>query len=129
MDNLLSLYLSLAPVSGSGDFYMARELTTRPNFRVAKDSDGNPTLLITPELSNSPAAPPLELHYLCFRPRCVCRVQAEDKSESVEVLSVIKCTAIDPLLREYFLRSLTGSVAALANPPTEDELAELVSKL
>jgi hypothetical protein len=68
MDDLLALYLSLAPVSGSGDFYMARELTTRPNFRVAKDSDGNPTLLITPELSNSPAAPPLELRYLSFRP-------------------------------------------------------------
>lgn len=81
------------------------------------------------ELSNSPAAPPLELRYLSFRPRCVCRVRTENTSESVEMLAVIKCTTIDPLLREYFLRILTGSVAALSNPPPENELAELVSKL
>jgi Putative PD-(D/E)XK family member, (DUF4420) len=129
IDDLFSIYDSLASISGSEDLYIARELSTRPNFRVAKDSDGNPALLITPELSNGPAAPPLELRYLSFRPRCVCRVRAENKSESVEMLAVIKCTATDARLREYFLRSLTGSVAALSNPPTEGESAELVSKL
>jgi hypothetical protein len=129
IDDFFLLYSGLTAVSGSGDLYMARELKTRPNFRVAKDSDGNPTLLILPESSNSPAPPPLEIRYLSFRPRCVCRVRTENKSESVEILAVIKCTAIEPLLREYFLRTLNGLVAALSNPPTEDELAELVSKL
>lgn len=42
MDDLFLLYSGLAAVSGSGDLYMARALKTRPNFRVAKDSDGNP---------------------------------------------------------------------------------------
>src|ERR1043166_5696897 len=98
MDDLLSLYLSLASVSGSGDFYMARELNTRPNFRVAKDSDGNPTLLITPESLAASATTPLELRYLSFRPRCVCRVRAEGKSESLETVAVLKCTTNDLLL-------------------------------
>ena len=129
IDDLFSLYLSLATVLGSGDFYVARELKTRPNFRIAKDSEGNPALLIMSEFSNGPVAPPFELRYLSFRPRCVCRIQAEDKSESVETLAVIKCTTLDPLLREYFLRSLTGSVAVLPNRPTEHDAAELVSKL
>ena len=108
---------------------MARELSTRPNFRVAKDSDGNPTLLITPESSTGPAATSLELRYLSFRPRCVCRVRAQGKPESLETVAVLKCTTNDPLLREYFLRSLMGSVAVLSNAPTENDLAALVAKL
>jgi hypothetical protein len=129
MDDLLSLYRSLAPVSSSGDVYMARELTTRPNFRVAKDSEGNPTLLITLEPSAKPATAPLEFRYLSFRPRCICHIQAEGKPESLETVALLKCITNDPLLREYFLRSLNGSVPAVSIKPTEDELVALVEKL
>jgi len=42
---------------------------------------------------------------------------------------VLKCTSDDPMLREYFLRSLWGTVATLPAIPTEGDIAGAVAKL
>ncbi|MDQ3564999.1 MAG: PD-(D/E)XK motif protein [Pseudomonadota bacterium] len=130
MEDLLALYGRLADLSGSGDLYTALAVDGRPNYRVAKDPQGNPTLLVAPEASCGTAAvSPLELRNLSFRPRCVCRVRVEGATESVESLAVLKCTTDDSMLREYFLRSLSGMVAALPDTPTEGDVAGAVGKL
>jgi hypothetical protein len=53
----------------------------------------------------------------------------EGATESVETLAVLKCTTDDPMLREYFLRSLSGTVTALPAIPTEEDIATAVAKL
>jgi hypothetical protein len=53
----------------------------------------------------------------------------EGATESVETLAVLKCTTADPMLREYFLRSLSGAVDALPAFPTEEDIATAVAKL
>jgi hypothetical protein len=130
MEDLVELYRHLADLSGSGDLYLARPIDGRPQYRVAKDPEGHPALLIAPEPTSGPTAvPPLELCNLSFRPRCVCRIRVNDAAESTETLAVLKCTAEDLMLREYFLRSLSGTVAALPAIPTEDDIAAAVAKL
>jgi len=130
MEDLVALYGRLGDLSGSGDRYLARAIDGRARYRVAKDPKGNPTLLVAPEpSSNATSVPPLELRNLSFRPRCVCRVQVEGTVESVETLAVLKCTTDDSMLREYFLRSLSGTAAALPDIPTEEDIAAAVAKL
>lgn len=130
MEDLLAMYYGLADPTGSGDLYAARAIDGRPSYRVAKDLHGNPTLLVSPEASSDvDVTPPLELCNLSFRPRCVCRVRVTGAAESVESLAVLKCTSDDPMLREYFLRSLSGTVAVLPDTPTEGEIAGAVAKL
>jgi hypothetical protein len=130
MENLLALYKGLGDLSGAGDLYIARTLDGRLRYRVAKDSEGNPTLLVIPEYSvDAPSLPLLELRNLSCRPKCVCRVRGEGATESLETLTVLKCTSDDPMLREYFLRSLSGIVAALPVIPDEEDIAAAVAKL
>ena len=131
MEDLLALYSGLADLSGSEDLYIVRTMDGRPRYRVAKDPEGNPTLLVALEpCFDAPSIPPLELRNLSFRPRCVCRVRVEGAAESMETLAVLKCTSDDPMLREYFLRSLSGTVAALPAIPTKKEdIAAAVAKL
>lgn len=130
MEDLVKLYGRLADPSGSGDLYLARAIDGRPRYRVAKDPEGNPALLVAPEpCSAATAVLPLELRNLSFRPACVCRIRAEGAAESVETLAVLKCTTEDPMLREYFLRSLSGTVAGLPVTPNEEDIAAAVTKL
>jgi putative PD-(D/E)XK family protein DUF4420 len=130
MQDLLALYGGLADFLGAGDHYIARALDGRPRYRVAKDPEGNPTLLVAPEpSSHTTGVPSLELRNLSFRPKCVCRVRVEGATESMETLAVLKCTTDDPMLREYFLRSLSGTVAALPAIPSEEDIAAAVANL
>jgi hypothetical protein len=130
IEDLLDVYGRLADLSGSGDLYSARAIDGRPHYRVAKDLQGNPALLVATETSSvATAVPPLELPNLSFRPRCLCRVRAEGAPESNETLAVLKCSTVDPMLREYFLRSVSGLVAALPDAPSEQDIAGAVGKL
>jgi len=49
--------------------------------------------------------------------------------ESLEALSVLKCLTDDPMLREYFLRSVSGLIAGLPDVPTAENIAGAVAKL
>jgi len=129
IDDLLALYSSLGSEFPSADVYVARQLNARPSLRIAKDSEGNPTLLISAKSMIKAAVPPLEFRYLSFQPRFLCRIRGEGMPESIETFAVVKCTTNDGLLREYFLRCLTGLVAAFSDILTEDEVAALVTKL
>jgi hypothetical protein len=130
MEDLLALYGGLADLSGPEDLYVARVIDGRPGYRIAKDAHGNPTLLIASEPSPDAApVPPLELRNLSFRARCLCRVRQDGATDSGEIVAVLKCTSDDLMLREYFLRCLSGTVAALPATPTEEILAGAVSRL
>jgi hypothetical protein len=47
----------------------------------------------------------------------------------MENLAVLKCTTEDPMLREYFLRSLSGTIAGFPTAPTEEDIVAAVAKL
>src|SRR5258707_9303727 len=127
IEDLVSVYSCLGKPSGSGDAYVAQAIHGRPRYRVAKDAHGNAAILVYADISSSNnAAAPLDLPNLSFRSRCVCRVASEGKPDATEVLAVLKCLSEDQLLREYFLRSVSGLVAALPQIPSEVQVADLV---
>src|SRR5262249_26198912 len=70
-----------------------------------------------------------ELRHLFFHPRCLCRINCDGKADTIETFAVLNCKTNDSLLREYFLRCLTGFVAALSDKLTEEELTGLVTNL
>jgi hypothetical protein len=130
IEEVLGVYRRLTTPSGSGDLYMAQAIGGRWSYRVAKDPQGNPAFLVaTQPPSDRTTAPPLELPNISFRPRCICHVQSEGVTGSVETLAVLKCSSEDAMLREYFLRSVSGLVASLPDPPSEGNLADAVGKL
>jgi hypothetical protein len=130
IEDLVAVYGDLGEPSGSGDLYSARPINGRPRYLVAKDPHGNPAILVATETpSSETVSPPLELLNLSFRSRCFCRVRSEGAPESIETLAVLKCSTNDRLLREYFLRSASGLVAALPDAPSDREIAYAVDKL
>ena len=128
MEDLLGLYSSLADVAEPGDVYVARAIGGRSSYRIAKDSDGNPTVLIA-NSGTSDAGQPVALRYLSFRPRCACTVTGGRMSRSQEMLAVLKCTTSDPVLREHFLRAVSGTIAGLPDMPEAADVAGAVSRL
>jgi hypothetical protein len=130
IEDLVSVYSCLGEPSGSGDAYVAQAIHGRPRYRVAKDAHRNAAILVSADVASSNnAAAPLDLPNLSFRSRCVCRVTSEGKPDATEVLAVLKCLSDDQLLQEYFLRSVSGLVAALPQIPSELQVASSVSKL
>ena len=128
MEDLLKLYHLLGTVSKSGDYYVARTIGGRSGYRIGKDSHGNPALLIAHSLSPD-AVQPVELRNVSFRPRCTCIVRVEGTADMEQSLAVLKCTTDDLLLREYFLRSVSGIVAGLPDKPNETDISGVVETL
>jgi hypothetical protein len=131
IEDLLAAYEALHDLTGEGDIYSAQPIHGRPSYKVAKDPNGNAALLIS--LANAESertTPPVELRNLSFRPRCACKVTSGGRPETIETLAVLKCSTEDITLREYFLRALSGTLAALPpSSPTETDVAAAVSKL
>lgn len=130
MHDLAAIYRSLPEFVGTGDSYAAQPVGSRERYRIGRDPAGNPALLIATEPERrSTAALPLEFSNLSFRPRCQCRLKLVGAHEATQTLAVLKCTTDDPALRDYFLRSLSGTLDALPEIPTEDSVIEAVSRL
>jgi len=127
---LLSLYNKLIDISDEEDVYSAQSLPGLPNYRIAKDSHRNVAILITPaSFTNDVYSPPIELRNLIYRPRCVCRICSRNEDIITETVSVLKCISDDPVLIEYFLRSLSGLIMSMPTSPTESEILHMVSKI
>lgn len=128
MEDLLRAYYRLGTISGSGDCYVARRIRGRDGYRVAKDSQGNPTILIVRGAS-SMVVQPVELRNISFHPRCRCIISGEEDADVEQDFAVLKCTTDDALLREYFLRSVSGVVAGLPDAPSDADIASVVDTL
>ncbi len=109
--DLLFAFQSLPDVQGIGDIYSAQPIDGWPSYRIAKDADGNAALLIAAAASEEGhSCVPIELRNISFRPRCKCCVRSPVRSESREILAVLKCSTKEATLREYFLRTLSGTL-------------------
>jgi hypothetical protein len=101
-------------------------LPGRPKYRLAKDTVGAPALLI--ETGDRSTAPEFERRYLSFLPRCDCEIR-EDSKTLVRTMSVVRCTAVDPELRSYFLSALETLIRRLPRSPKALDVADAVAHL
>ncbi len=130
MIDLFSLFLNLKEIKDSGEFYSALVLPGHPNIHIAKDSYGNPALLFsTKSHSNELSIPPREFKYFSFRPSCMCQIINNDGTIASERLTMIKCSKADQILREYFLRALSGIISLMPLESKDIDILLIISNL
>ena len=96
---------------------------------VAKDTDGNPALLLCVVPDGRPRSPvPVRLANLRVEHSLRCRVCA-DNAVADEVLTAVQCSTSDRQLHEYFLKAMQGVVGSLPHPARQRDVDELVDGL
>jgi len=128
--DLNAIYAALDLPPKGLHLYSAQVVPNRPAYRVAKDEVGNPALLLNVlEDKSITTTAPVRLRYLGFQSRCQCRITSKGHQLNEETFAVLKCASNAPILREYFLRSLSGAIAAMPTIPTQDDISDLLEKL
>ena len=128
MEDLVAAYQRLTHVPEVENVYAARVIGGRRSYRIGKDCDSNPAVLVTYRESGRPIHA-IELRNFVFRPRCRCKVSVEGETEREETVAVIKCTADDLSLREFFLRSVSGVLDGLPDTPDEGDIVGAVERV
>ncbi|MBX3468647.1 MAG: PD-(D/E)XK motif protein [Planctomycetes bacterium] len=109
----------------------ARSLPGAPLLRVCRDADGAPGVLIQTidAEDQSQSFFPVELRHLSFRPRAMCRVEAETGEVVEGQFAVVRCRGAARSLHALFLRILGSWLATLSERPTLSEVAGAVDRL
>ncbi len=128
MEDLVASYQGLTHVPNVENVYAARVIGGRSSYRIAKDCESNPAVLVTYRESGRPIHP-IELRNVVFRPRCRCKVNVEGGLERDEIVALIKCTTTDLSLREFFLRSVSGILDGLPDTPDEGDIVGAVERV
>lgn len=129
---LIEAYRELPIPDGSGDREMFTAVSIDPDghFKIAKDMNGNPVLLVgTPDPESGPALPPVRLKRLTVQHDLRALVQCPVEGEEVATarLTVIRC--LDPELTDHFLRISWPIVQSLQEHPSRARVSEVVSRL
>ena len=129
MVDLLASFSELPPTSSDSDIYVARLISSSSHVRIARDSDGNPTLLVAGEFDDRSRGVPIELRNLTYLPSCTVEISdAAGGSQTVSV-SLLKCESEDWALRRHFLRVLSPLVDDFGDAPKEADVSDTVRKV
>ncbi|MEM7313617.1 MAG: hypothetical protein AAF497_10750 [Planctomycetota bacterium] len=85
--DLVSSFSELPPVASDGDIYSARVISPGSRVRIARDSQGNPSLLVTTSGGAGTDGMPVELRNLVFMPACTVEI-AETGQEPKAVVDL-----------------------------------------
>lgn len=126
--NLIELYDTLSLPDGDEKVLNAIPIPEYPNFRVAIDTEGNPTILLSVSNAiNNIALKNFRLKYLQLEQNIECKISENGKS-SFQTFIVITFTSADRNLQEYFLRISETLVKTLSNKPTQQQVIESLNK-
>lgn len=127
--DLFQEFISLGFPSKASNTYIAKPLSSNMSLRVAIDPSGAPALLInTSKDGHSAEGETIAYKHIKFSANCFCRIQTGTTITESNI-ALISCTAEDPFLREYFLRSLSGIVSTISQCPSQKETLAMVEKL
>lgn len=94
------------------------------NLLLGKDLGGRPALLLaTVDLETDTT--PVELKHILFLPGAPCKVLGNDGKTVSARFSVLRCTATDLELHDYFLRTLNGVVDELDDNGGAQRMADV----
>jgi hypothetical protein len=126
--NLIELYDTLSLPDGDEKVLNAIPIPEYPNFRVAINIEGNPTILLSVSNAiNNIALKNFRLKYLQLEQNIECKISENGKS-SFQTFTVITFTSADRNLQEYFLRISETLVKTLSNKPTQQQVIESLNK-
>jgi len=125
--DFISIFQSVAPAK-KADTISACRLPGNPPIWVGKDVAGMPVLVVQP--GYGPELPPaIVLRNMRFDPRIECSIQEGLATRLVLDASLIRLTAEDVALHNYFLRAVAALLSTLTDAPTVQELSSAISKL
>jgi hypothetical protein len=109
--------------------FTAHPLAGYEGYRVAKDVDGAPAILVSVSRLGAERANPIAIEHLIVQHDVECRIA--DSSEKLEVgrFSLIRCRGQERSLHVYFLRVVGALIATLGPDPSQDAVAVGVNKL
>jgi hypothetical protein len=96
---------------------------------VAKDSDGQPALLVSTVHSGSSLPPPVRLENLSVEHGVDCKIWRGDTMTEEGTFTVLRCRSADANLRDHFLSVGGPLVAYMGANPTPAHVALLVNAL
>ena len=118
------------PIGGStvGAYFSAQTIPGFSQYRVAKDSDSKPALLIARALSTRPSTP-IELQNLSVLHDVECRISKGTGEQEEGQFIVLRCKSDDPQLHRYFLRTCSAMIPALGNSAASRDVSNAIGRL
>jgi hypothetical protein len=99
-------------------------------YRVAKDVDGAPTILISVAGEGSGVhANPIIIEHLVVQHDVDCRISRPDGSLEEGRFTLVRCRGQERILHVYFLRVASALIAALGSKPSQQDITRAVNKL
>lgn len=131
--SLLELFNNLQKpdeLQSGGQRFAAAAIPNYEKHRVAKDTNGTPSLLIAVADSTGRTKPaPISLQHITVQHNLQCRmVQSNGTSEDGQ-FTVISYKGFDQALNSYFLQMLEPMVAMLDPNPSRQDVSQIVSQI
>ena len=129
--NLKRLFGGLGvPASSPGRTYETARIARNSRYRVGRDSEGNPTILIaTTNSAGAAALTDFVGRHLRIGHGVRCAISEAGVEISRDQFSVVTCVDSDDVLRDRFFDAVETMLRSLGEVPEVDELRRVVSGL
>ncbi|MEI6045136.1 MAG: PD-(D/E)XK motif protein [Chloroflexota bacterium] len=132
--DLISLFSNLSPpagTSGSSPTFAATPIPGYEQHRLAKDEQGNPTLLLA--VSNSSRSRsrsiPLSLEHLMVYHNQSCQITNPNGTAEIGQFTVITCKGSSQLLHTYFLNVISPIIEILGTSFSQNDIDQAIENL
>ena len=118
------------PASGDGRAYEAVRIARDSRYRVGRDGDGNPVVLIeTTGTAGAAALPDFEGRHLRINHGVNCAISVAGTEVERGRFSVVACIEADDPLRDRFFDAIETLLRSLGETPATEELRQFLAGL
>ena len=132
MLNLIELFQSFDSITTTNDEdrFTASPIPGHQPHRLGKDTLGRPLLLISIfNVRSQSQYTPVVLEHLTVQYNLNCRISRPDGTFEEGIFTVVRCTAEDVTLQDYFLRVMSTVIISLGDQPTQSDVAHAMNQL
>jgi hypothetical protein len=128
MTNIFKIFTELRTDNNSDDIIVAKKISTKNNYRIGKDKQGYPCILIQVDLKkNRTSSLPISLENLQVIHNIECKILETNVIE--DNFTLIRCKSDNQNLYEYFLNLVYPLIMTMGNEPTEYEINDFINKI
>ena len=118
------------PASSHGRVYETARIAQNSRYRVGRDHQGNPAILIeTTGASGAAGLSDFEGQHLRVGHGVTCSISEADVEVGREQFSVVTCIDSDDLLKDRFFDAAETLIRSLGETPVSDDLRQMVAGL
>ena len=118
------------PTSSDGQVYEAVRIASSSRYRVGRDGEGNPVVLIeTTGTGGAAALPDFEGRHLRISHGVNCAISVAGTELERGRFSVVTCVEADDPLRDRFFDAIETLLRSLGETPATDELRRVIGGL